>query len=226
MLNKLEISPSVAIIVAGIIIALAILYTNLHPAAPAAAEVNAPTQQVKVSAPNAQDHRLGSPQAKIVLIEYSDFQCPFCALVYPTVKKLVNESNGQIALVMRHFPLTSIHPNANPAANASLCIAEQLGNEGFWKFSDAIFADQNSMSEAYYRELAVQFGADGGQYDSCYKASKYQAKIDAQVNEAQQNGGQGTPYTVIYGYGEQVPVSGAVPEANFTAVINAIKARH
>ncbi len=226
--TKFELSPSISIIIAGVIIAGAIVYTNLHPAAPAlaVAGANQPALNAKVTAPSASDHIIGSPNAPIVLIEYSDFQCPFCSLVYPTLKKIVADSNGQVAWVLRNFPLSSIHPNANPAANAAECVAEQLGNDGYWKFADAIFANQDKMSSAYYASLAQQYGADMVKYNSCVATSKYQAKIDAQASEAQNNGGQGTPYTIIYGYGEQAPVSGAQPEANFTTVINSIKARH
>lgn len=227
MPDKLSFSPSVAIIVAGVVIAGAIVYVNAHPgpAAPAADAAGALPASVNVVAPSAQDHILGSPSAPIVLIEYSDFECPYCRLVYPTLKSIVEGSGGQVAWVMRNFPLNSIHPQANPAANAAECIAVQLGNDGWWQFADTVFANQDKMSAAYYRTLAGQLGADLGQYDSCVAASTYQAEIDAQAAEAQVNGGQGTPYTVVYGHGVQVPVSGAQPLANFQAVIRAVQSR-
>lgn len=225
-LKKLEISPSVSILVAGVLIAAAILYTNTHPgAALADAQGASPTLNANVPAPSAQDHIIGSLDAPVVLIEYSDFQCPYCSLVYPTLKRIVSESNGKVAWVMRNFPLKSIHPNANPAANAAECIAEQLGSAGWWKFADAVFTDQSQLSDSYYESLAVSFGADRAKYESCYASSKYQSKIDAQANEAMQNGGQGTPYTIVYGGGAQKGVSGAVPYEQFMAVINAVTSR-
>ena len=217
-----------AVLAAGVVIAAAILYVNYHPA-PAAALAEAGTQNlpanVNVSAPSADDHIIGDPKAPVVLIEYSDFQCPFCSLVYPTIKTIVQNSNGKIAWVMRNFPLSSIHPNANPAANAAECIAEQLGNDGWWKFADDVFASQESLGDAFYNGLAQKYGADMTKFKSCYAASKYQAKIDAQTLEAEQNGGQGTPYTVVYGNGKQVPVSGALPQAQFEAVIQQVQGR-
>ena len=227
-IKKFELSPSVSIIIAGVIIALAVLYTNAHPGAATAADAagaGAPTVAPKVSAPSGSDHIIGSPNAPIVLIEYSDFQCPFCSVVYPTIKKIVQDSNGQIAWVMRSLPLTSIHPNANPAANAAECIAAQLGNTGFWKFTDDIFANQDKMSASYYAQLATKYGADMLKYNTCVAASTYQSKIDAEANEAQNNGGQGTPYTVVYSTKGQAAISGAQPEANFMSVINGVKAR-
>lgn len=212
-----------AVLAAGVVVAAAILYTNAHPATSVAdaAAANVPAN-VSVSAPSAQDHIIGSPTAKVVLIEYSDFQCPYCSLVYPTIKTIVNNSNGTVAWVMRDFPLKSIHPAANPAANAAECIAAQLGSTGWFKYADAVFANQDKLSAAYSAQLAQQFGADMTKYNACISASTYQSKIDAQMAEAENNGGQGTPYTVVYGGGKQVPISGAVPASQFTSVINSI----
>lgn len=222
--KKFEFTTPMAVVAAGIVIAVAVLYSNAHPAATnAVADAAAPNQQnVHVAAPSAEDHIIGSPAAPVVLIEYSDFECPYCNLVYPTLKTIVAASNGKIAWVMRNFPLKSIHPEANPAANAAECIAEQLGNDGWFKFADAVFANQGKMGTAYYAQLAGQFGANMTKYNACFSASKYQSKIDAEEADAQNNGGQGTPYTVIYGKGKQVPVSGAQPAANFTSVISSL----
>jgi protein-disulfide isomerase len=221
-LKKLEFSTPMAVVAAGVIIAAAILYANAHPAASVAADYggqNLPVN-VHVAAPSAADHIEGSPNAKVVLIEYSDFQCPFCSLVYPTLKSIVENSGGKIAWVMRNYPLTSIHPQAQGAANAAECIAAQLGNTGWWKYADAVFNNQDKLNPAYSAELAAQFGADMQKYNACVAAGTYQSKIDAQAAEAQNNGGQGTPYTVVYGSGKQVPVSGALPQSNFESVIS------
>src|SRR6185295_14119811 len=120
----------------------------------------APVAAANVPAPSASDFIVGSPNAPIVLVEYSDFQCPFCSMIYPTLKKITSESNGNIAWVMREYPLYQIHPEAIPAANAALCIADQLGNEAYWKFADAVFADQSKLNAAYYPQLAKILGAD------------------------------------------------------------------
>jgi protein-disulfide isomerase len=92
-----------------------------------------------IKPPSASDHIIGSPTAPIVLVEYSDFQCPYCKMIHTTLKQIVSESNGQIAWAYRQFPLYQIHPQAENAANASECIYDQLGNTGFWKFANTIF---------------------------------------------------------------------------------------
>jgi protein-disulfide isomerase len=86
------------------------------------------------------DHVRGDRDAQIVLIEYSDFQCPFCSRFHPTAQQVVEEFNGQVMWVYRHFPLDSIHPVARKAAEASECVAELGGNDAFWNFVDTIFA--------------------------------------------------------------------------------------
>lgn len=105
----------------------------------AISQVNSQGTALSIKAPSATEHIVGSATAPIVLVEYSDFQCPYCKMVHDTLKQLVNNSNGQIAWVYRNFPLYQIHPQAEPAANAAECITEQLGNTAFWKFATTIF---------------------------------------------------------------------------------------
>lgn len=105
----------------------------------AIASVNTDGTKSTIAAPSAADHIVGSPTAPIVMVEYSDFQCPYCKMIHPSLQKIVSESNGQIAWVYRNFPLYQIHPQAEPAANAAECITEQLGNDAFWKYANTIF---------------------------------------------------------------------------------------
>ncbi|OGC84426.1 hypothetical protein A3F55_00405 [Candidatus Adlerbacteria bacterium RIFCSPHIGHO2_12_FULL_53_18] len=220
--KKFELTPSVAILLAGVFVAGAILFVNLGPAQPTVA-VEDPVVEANVAAPSASDHWIGSPEAPIVLVEYSDFQCPFCAMIHPTLQRIVEESGGEVAWVYRHLPLESIHPQALPSALASECIAEQLGNEGFWAFADDMFAEQSGMSEARYEALAGEFGADVAQYRACVESETYLSKIDAQALDAQANGGTGTPFTIVVAGERQVPISGALPYAQIMAVINSVR---
>src|SRR4051812_38388377 len=115
MPKNLEFSPSISILVAGVLIAAAILFVNLHPSPAAAVGDGSLPGNTSVPAPSASDHIIGSTTAPIVLIEYSDFQCIYCSMVYPTIKRIVDESHGQVAWVMRNLPLESLHPEARPA---------------------------------------------------------------------------------------------------------------
>jgi protein-disulfide isomerase len=220
---KFELSPAVSIIIAGALVAGAIIFVNLHPAAPAEAQQgDVPAETAHVPLPTPSDHIVGSPGAPIVLVEYSDFQCPFCSMIYPTLKQIVSESNGQVSWVMRAYPLYQIHPNALPAANAAECIADQLGNDGFWKFADAVFADQSKLSSTYYSQVAGLFGANTAAFDACVSSKKFGAKIDKETADAENSGGNGTPYTVVINTktGKQYPISGALPYAQIMSVIN------
>ncbi len=221
--TKFEFTTPMAVVAAGVIIAGAILYANTQSSANAAPQGGSqPTVEAHVQAPSAADYRYGSANAEVVLIEYSDFQCPYCTMVHTTLKGLVDSSNGKVAWIMRNLPLTQIHPQANPAANAAECIGEQLGSAGWWRYADAVFANPDKLSAQYSAELAKQFGADTAKYNACVSSGKYQAKIDAQTADVRASGGNGTPFTVVYGKGKQVPVSGAVPAAMFQSVIDSL----
>lgn len=98
------------------------------------------SQEIKINPITSADHIFGNPNAGVKIVEFSDLQCPFCARFHPTLKQIIQEYDGQVAWVYRHFPLASIHPSARPAAIGSECAAELGGNNAFWKFVDAVFA--------------------------------------------------------------------------------------
>src|SRR3989344_6312937 len=87
------------------------------------------------------DHVRGDRNARMLLIEYSDFECPYCKSFHPTAQQIVDEYKGRVAWVYRHFPLDSIHPKARTAAIASECVTELGGKDAFWAFADELFAD-------------------------------------------------------------------------------------
>lgn len=107
-----------------------------------AAEGKLPASEAsKIPEITAEDHVRGNPNASVKLIEYSDYECPYCKSFHPTAQRLMTEYEGQIAWVYRHFPLDRIHPNARPAAIASECIADLAGEDAFWEFTDMVFAE-------------------------------------------------------------------------------------
>ncbi len=223
-----ELTPPVSIIIAGLIIAGAIVYTNSRPTPVAAGadQAGGPTATANVPMPSSSDHIIGSPTAPIVLVEYSDFQCPYCQMIHPSLKQIVSESQGQVAWVMREYPLYQIHPNAMPGADAAECIAEQKGNDAFWKFTDTVFADQSKISPEYFAQLAQGLGVNMTTYNSCVTSHKYANKINQEISDAQSSGGNGTPYTVIINTktGKQYPIAGALPLAQLKAAIEQVQA--
>ncbi len=220
----------VAIMFGSLLIACAILLTH-------GGTTQAPTQQAAdaaaggaslsgVRAPDAQDHIVGSLDAKVTIIEYSDFECPYCSLVYPTLKQAVADMQGQVAWVYREFPLDSIHPEARPAAEAAECLASELGNDAFWKFADAIFGDQKDMNAQLYTTIAAQLGADPKAFADCTSSKKFDSHISSDEAEGVSAGGNGTPFIVVVGKdGTRTSFSGALPLAQVESIIKSVLAK-
>jgi len=156
------------------------------------------------------DHIRGNRDAKVFLIEYSDFECPFCSRFHPTAQQVVDEYGGDVAWVYRHFPLEQLHPKARPAALVSECIAELGGEDAFWSFSDSIFSDQTKLSDL--ASAAASVGVSGGSYESCVKSEKYADKVDEQYQGGLAAGITGTPGNVVMNQnGDAWLIPGALP---------------
>jgi protein-disulfide isomerase len=191
--------------------------------APAAG--NAPSDNVKVQI-NKGDHILGDAGADISVIEFSDFQCSFCSRAYTgAVTELKNSDlfkDGEINFIYKHFPLNSIHPEAQKAAEATECAADQ---DKFWEMHDIIFENQRTLDIASLKGFAGQLGLNQGDFDSCLDNGDKAGKVNADLAEASAAGGRGTPYFVVYNKktGDSVPVSGAVPFAQIQGAIGSVQ---
>lgn len=159
------------------------------------------------------DHVRGSFTAPITLIEFSDFECPFCERHYPTLNKILSDYSGKVRLVYKHFPL-GFHPNAQKAAEASECASEQ---GKFWEYHDKLFENQPSgYSLDKFKQWANESGLNSVQFDNCLDSGKYAQKVQSDFNEGQQKGVQGTPATFVNGQ----LVSGALPYETFKRIID------
>ena len=220
--EKFTLSLPVAIVLGALVIAGAILFGSGKPLLPSEAAVG--DGRINVRLASADDHIVGSPDAPVVIIEYADFECPFCSLIHPTLERIVGESDGKVAWVYRHFPLTSIHQQAFPAALASECIAAQLGNDVFWAFARALFADQKNLSAEFFASVAQGLGADTEPFAACVSEGRYTERVREDSDEAVTNGGTGTPYTIVMGKkGLPVPFSGALPYDDIMSVVRAVQ---
>ncbi len=164
------------------------------------------------------DHQRGPADAPITLIEYTDFQCPFCSQVHPTLARLMTDYPDKIRLIVRNFPLEQLHPQARPAANAAECVAELSGNDAFWKFADTVFANQSQLSADYLVEAAIQAGAKEKAVKDCIAAKTYDQRIATDQNEGSAAGVSGTPATFVNGK----LISGALPYEQFKAYVDSI----
>ena len=156
----------------------------------------------------------GSPQAPVIIVEFSDFQCPFCRQVQPALKNLLAKYEGRVSLAYRDFPLREIHAQAQLAAEASRCAGEQ---GKFWEYHDLLFATPDKLNRDGLVEHARSLKLDEKQFDSCLSSAKYKAKIEEDLQDGIRAGVNGTPGFFINGS----LLSGAQPEAAFDRMIQA-----
>ena len=154
----------------------------------------------------------GDAGAPITIVEFSDFQCPFCERSYPVIKELLAKYQGQVKLAYRDFPLRQIHPQAQSAAEAARCAGEQ---GKFWQYHDRLFENQNQLNGIALLQHAVALELDQKQFDGCLASGKFREQIEQDFQDGNLLGVNGTPAFFING----VVVSGAQPAAVFEKVV-------
>jgi protein-disulfide isomerase len=182
--------------------------TRLRDQAKVAVLLSAPRVQVGFDPARVR----GNPKAKVMIVEFSDFQCPYCGQVENTLKSVLAKHEGTVALAFRDMPITQIHPFAQGAAEAARCAGEQ---GKFWEYHDLLFGDQNGLDRNGLVAKAAKLQLDAKQFDSCLTAEKYKVQIQQDNQEGMRVGVSGTPGFFING----VFMSGAQPEAVFEKAI-------
>ncbi|HSN92441.1 MAG TPA: thioredoxin domain-containing protein [Anaeromyxobacteraceae bacterium] len=189
-------------------------------AAPAAAEAEAaPPPAPAPSLPPANvtlrpdDPVRGSARAPVTIALFSDFQCPFCSRVEPTLRQLEQDYRGKVKIAWKHQPLVQIHPHAIPAALAAEAAREQ---GKFWEMHDKLFANQAALPAAPYEQYAREIGLDVARWKQAYDSAKYRPRIEEDQRLAASLGIQGTPTLVVNGE----RVVGAVPYEQLKAVVD------
>lgn len=176
-----------------------------------------------VSAQN--DHIYGNPQALISLIEYSDFECPYCKRFHLTARKVVDEFDGQVNWVYRHFPLAFHNPGAQMQAEATECANEQGGNTAFWRYTDLIYARTKSNGKGFpirnLVPLAIEIGLNDSRFKACLESGRYTAHVKQDIAEGTQAGITGTPGNILRQNtsGQVVFLNGAQPFATVKAAV-------
>ena len=155
----------------------------------------------------------GLANAPLTIVEFSDFHCPFCRRVLPTLAQLESRYGEKIKLVFRDFPIENLHPGATKAHEAARCANEQ---GKFWAYHDKLFAGPSKSSPEIFKGLARELGLEIARFETCYDSGKYQAAVKADIEEGQRVGVTGTPAFFINGR----LVSGAQPLDAFTRVID------
>jgi protein-disulfide isomerase len=155
----------------------------------------------------------GPADAPVTIVEFSDFQCPFCSRVIPTLERVTEEYGEKVRLVFRQFPLHRIHPEAQKAAEASFC-ADDQGK--FWEMHDAMFADQGGLAVDKLKEKAAALELDEAAFAECLASDKYADRVDADLQAGTAAGVSGTPALFINGRF----LSGAQPFDEIAKVID------
>lgn len=167
------------------------------------------------------DHVRGDTTATITIFEYSDFECPFCETVHPTLKQLVADYDGEVSWVYRHFPLSFHDPMATRKAVGSECAAELGGVDAFWGYADRVMEDSIDTDEEIV-DLAVDLGLVGGKFEECLDSGKYESRVAQDLAEGTEVGITGTPGHIILNNktGAVQSVPGAQPIEAFKYVID------
>ena len=159
----------------------------------------------------------GAEDATIFLIEFSDFQCPFCAAAHATVQQFIEENGDSVQLVYKHLPIPQIHPEAIPAARASWA-AQQQGK--FWEFHDRLFENQNRLGSDFYVEVAEELGLDIEQFNSDRNSRESQEVLQRDLNLARELQFGSTPTFMM----NNILMPGAVPLEFFEQALAQLQA--
>lgn len=219
--KKMSISIPAAIVTGAVIIGLAVIFVGQpkqvakqQPADAPAGEVTSVPADIATLRPT--DHIRGNADADVVIIEYSDSDCPFCVRFHTTMQTIVDEYKGKVAWVYRYFPLDSLHPNATTEAVAMECVADLGGANAFNKYMDIVInvtLNADPKSNETLTTFATAQGIDAKLFQNCIKDTKASDRVQADALEAQKIGARGTPFSIAFNQktGEQVIIPGAYP---------------
>jgi protein-disulfide isomerase len=184
---------------------------NNNPPADTAAEAGAPR---RYDIPTEGFPSTGPKDALITVVEFSDFQCPYCEKWHSQVyEQLMAAYPGKIRLVYRNLPLTQIHPQSMNSAEAALCAGDQ---DAYWQFHDKLFENYQALNDDLYASLASDLGLDTTAFKTCMTGHKYKAEIEADMQFAIDLGVQSTPTFFING----LAIVGAQPLSAFQSIID------
>lgn len=214
-----------AIIIAGLIIAGAVLIKDNTKTAVKTVPNNVAGQNVQVREVSKEEHILGNPNAKVVIVEYSDTECPYCKMFHATMHQVIKDRGDEVAWVYRHYPISQLHKKAFHESEALECAWAQGGNEAFWKYTDEVYTRTQSNDKLDVAELpkiAQAVGLNLSTFNTCLASGKFAEKIQADMDDGATAGVRGTPTSFILRDGKVVDsVIGAQPIEGLLQQINA-----
>lgn len=205
-------------------------YAQRQQAAQRQAQEQAVRERTQYLAPVSDDDYIrGNPDARFTLLEYSDFECPFCKRFHDTAKQLL-ERNDDVNWVYRHFPLDFHNPLAQKQAEAAECVGQIAGSDAYWAYADAVFARTSSngdgMPIADLAPIAGELGLDEAQVQACMDSGEMRERVLSQYQNGQQAGVSGTPgnFLIDHKTGRVVPMNGAQPLSNLEDALTRMRA--
>ncbi|MFA6198094.1 MAG: DsbA family protein [Patescibacteria group bacterium] len=163
----------------------------------------------------------GSPAAKVKVVEFGDFQCPYCRQMYQIIRRIQADYGDRIYFEFRDFPVSDIHPEAEKAAEAGRCAFDQ-SNAMFWALHDKMYQNQEHLAIADLKEYAIQVGLEPVRFDSCLDSGRMAARVAADFQVGLEAGLPGTPTFFINGY----QLSGVLPDSVLRQAIDYILAKN
>lgn len=205
-----------AIIIAGLLIAGAILIKGKNSDEPSNQANNGVNlKDIKLKPVSKDEHLLGNSSAKVVVVEYSDTECPFCKIFHATMHQVVTKYDGKVAWVYRNYPIAQLHPKAFNESVAMECASEQGGNETFWKYADELYVrttSNNRLDVAELPKIAQDIGLNLISFNDCLTNEKTKSEVQADIESGNKAGVNGTPKSFILKNGKIVDtIDGAEP---------------
>jgi protein-disulfide isomerase len=183
----------------------------------------------KIRPVDANDHILGNPQAKVLIVEYSDTECPFCKEFHKTLRAVVAEygTSGEVAWVYRHFPIIELHSRSFNEAEALECAGVLGGNAKFWEYTNRLYEvtpSNNNLPPSELHNIAKQVGLSSDKFKTCLESGEFRPRVQADIDDAFASGAQGTPFSVIFDIrnGDTYPINGAYPYNQMKSIIDLI----
>lgn len=228
-----KISLPVSIVLAGALIAGGIYLngriTKENPTANQKQQLASQNLSDTIRSVDANDHILGSAKARVLVVEYSDTECPFCKTFHATMNSIMQEygKDGNVAWVYRHFPIAQLHSKSFKEAEATECAANLGGNSKFWEYINKLYEttpSNNNLDPKELTNIATKVGLSSTAFDTCLNSGEFAPRVNADIQNAQELGISGTPSSVIIDTktNEYHSINGAYPYAQVKSVIDLI----
>jgi len=228
-----KISLPISIILAGLLIAGGVYLngriTKENPTIIQKQQARSENLSDVVRPIDANDHILGNSKARVLIVEYSDTECPYCKVFHATVNSIMQDygKDGKVAWVYRHYPIAELHSKSPKEAEATECAAQLGGSSKFWEYINKVYEttpSNNNLDPKELTNIATGVGLSSVAFNTCLDSGEFGPRVNADVQNAQEIGISGTPYSVVIDTktNQYYPIEGAYPYSQVKSVIDLI----